>query len=158
MIESKEFLAPLYYRISKITIKIPPLCQRIEDIQLLAERFLRKECPDRIIKISPDALSLLKTYPWPGNVRELENEIGRIVFDYEDIANIQPEHLLEEIREGVTLKATKKIAVNLERDRIVQALKATHGNVSRAAKTLDIPRATLQGIIDRLEVPDFRQN
>lgn len=157
MVQAKTFLAPLYYRISGIKIYIPPLTERMEEIKPLAEAFLRKECPHRAIKLSEEALSLLKTYSWPGNVRELENEIIRIVFDNDDIMLIQPEHLSEEIQEGVRLDVAKEVSENLEREQMVRALKATNGNISKAAKILKIPRSTLDSAVRRLGLPNFRK-
>ncbi|MDY6852428.1 MAG: two-component system response regulator, partial [Thermodesulfobacteriota bacterium] len=65
-----------YYRLSALTLRIPPLRDRKEDIPLLVDHFLKKE--DRQVSISPEVMKILVEYAWPGNVRELENEIKKL--------------------------------------------------------------------------------
>jgi len=158
MVESKEFIEPLYYRISAITIIIPPLCQRIEDIQPLAEYFIKKHNAGRIIEISQEALAYLKAYAWPGNLRELDNEIQRIIFDNLGLTIIRPEHLDRQIREGVTLRAAQEVSMRFEKEHIARVLNATKGNIKRTAQILDIPRTTLNSKIKRLDLTNFGRN
>jgi transcriptional regulator with PAS, ATPase and Fis domain len=158
MVKSGNFLDAMYYRIFPITIKIPPLCQRIEDIPALVRHFIEKYSLMRMIEISQEALSYLEAYSWPGNVRELEGEIQRIVILNEGLMIIKPEHLSERIWKGVTLKTAQEVSMGLEKERIVQALKAANGIISRASRILGIPRSTLQSKIKNLGLMNFHQN
>lgn len=143
MVESDKFLDSLYYRIAPITIAILPLCQRIEDIQPLAEHFARENSGGSMIEFSSDTLTYLHAYSWPGNVRELKNEITRVVLLNEGITIIRPEHLSERILRGVTITNAEESSIRLQKDQIAQALRATHGNKKRAAEILNMKRTTL---------------
>ena len=80
-VEEGKFRQDLYYRLRVIEIDIPPLCERLDDIPLLVEQFLKKMGSERehALSISPQALSVLMSYSWPGNVRELENALESAV-------------------------------------------------------------------------------
>jgi len=82
MIANEQFREDLYYRLNVVSLVVPPLRERADDVHLLAEAILQKTCQrlaKPVRKFSPEALDAMRTYPWPGNVRELENAIERAV-------------------------------------------------------------------------------
>lgn len=146
LIDKKLFRKDLYYRLTVVEINVPPLRERKEDIPLLVDKFLFKygvEYKDRLLKISPDALKVLKRYQWPGNVRELENAIQQAIILCDSQIEVKdlPEHLKYQINfdGGTELLPLKEI----EKQYILKVLKATDNNKSKAAKILGITRKTL---------------
>ena len=145
MIASGEFREDLYYRLNVVTIELPPLRERKEDIPLLAQHFLKKftvENQKEIGGFSPEATDFLLKYEWPGNVRELENAIERAVIlaknsDIE-VADLPQENLLmtRSTPPGGSLR-------EIEKERILNVLSETGGNYSEAARILGISRVTL---------------
>lgn len=148
------FREELYYRLAVVTLHIPPLRERREDIPLLAVHFLKHYCAlnDREIKtFTPEAMRLLLEYPWPGNVRELENVVERAVLLTsgreinahalsltEDHARPRGEAI------GPSLKQVAKETTDIiVKEKILEALGYSHGNKSRAAQRLGISRASL---------------
>src|SRR5690606_19179118 len=92
----------LYYRINVITVKVPPLRERKDDIELLIKHFLEKGCKEKQVplkKFSKRALEKIYDYAWPGNVRELQNEVERLIVLSGDDQEIVPEMLSSRIRE-----------------------------------------------------------
>ncbi len=154
-ISDKSFRADLYYRLNVVSIVVPPLRERVEDIVLLAAYFRDKYCAKlgkQPKQISRETLALLEANPWPGNVRELENAIehavvlgkGRIIMPEdlpEEIANSRTANNLPATGEQQTLKEMIK---DVEREAIANALRQTRGNKLQAAKLLDISRRALQ--------------
>ncbi len=150
MIKTGDFREDLYYRLKVISLKVPPLRERKEDIPTLINYFIDKfsENYKRHIKgISPDAMKILLNYDYPGNIRELENIIERAVI----VCNkkyITQEDLPEEIRTNCPISpsiSAKNIEVSNtdEAEKIREILKKTNGNKSLAAKILGIHRTTL---------------
>jgi two-component system response regulator AtoC len=94
MMKEGSFREDLYYRLNVFSLHIPPLRERREDIPVLADHFIRNSSivPKRTVRISEDAMEVLRRYPWPGNVRELENVIERALILC-DAGEIDPEHL-----------------------------------------------------------------
>jgi putative PEP-CTERM system response regulator len=145
-----EFREDLYFRLNVVTIVIPPLRERREDIVPLAIHFLKKyasECKKPVEDIIKEARDTLLRYSWPGNIRELENVIERaVVLTRSNL--ITPEDL------PITFKETEKepsLKLNaIERHHIEKVLKLTKGNVSQAASLLGIHRNTLRDKIKRL--------
>ena len=140
----------LYFRISTIKIKVPPLRERADDLPLLAELFLHrytKKYDKKIRGISQSAFALLSRYNWPGNVRELESVIERaVLFCQED--QIAPEDLPEHIyvMEPGSYKCEIPPYLSLEeieREAIEQTLERTGGNVKKTAQILKLHRPTL---------------
>src|SRR5205823_3050305 len=101
-VSGNSFRQDLYYRLNVLSVTIPPLRDRREDIQLLASHFAKtygENCKRRILGISPEARVVLQNYRWPGNVRELQNAIERaIVLGSAEM--ITPEDLPEQLFEG----------------------------------------------------------
>ncbi len=144
-----EFREDLYYRLGVITIELPPLRDRREDIPPLIEHFLKRYAPGRTIEVSREAMDLLMKYPWPGNIRELENVIERAVvlargnlISTRDLPpNVQPVEQKATDSEERTLPG---IVADLERTLIRQALLKAHGNQSQAARSLGISERNLR--------------
>lgn len=143
MMQEGSFREDLYWRLNVVTINIPPLRERTEDIPLLARAFAMYP---RITgkgskKISPEAMESLIKYSWPGNIRELQNVIERaIILAEEELISVRdlPANLLDSL-EGQSMGSLK----DLERDAIVQALRLHGGHRVRAAKTLGISERNL---------------
>ncbi|MHB8846009.1 MAG: sigma-54-dependent transcriptional regulator [Nitrospirota bacterium] len=146
-----RFREDLFYRLSVVTLHLPPLRERKSDIPLLAEHFLKKFNPEGGAIMSAEALSLLTAYGWPGNVRELENVMERasVLKRGSTIgANDLPEKLSRRAPEGaagiiLNLPDEGLSLEELERDLIVRALEKHSGNQTRAAEFLRITRPTL---------------
>ncbi|MFA6956771.1 MAG: sigma-54 dependent transcriptional regulator [Thermoanaerobaculia bacterium] len=140
----------LLYRLSVVTIALPPLRERVDDIPALARRFAREAAsrhrrPRR--QIAEETLTLLTSYPWPGNVRELSSVIDRAVV-LEDGGELSPAALpRESLLRGDALLASASRGLwtlaDLERRYALAVLDSTGGNTSRAAKILGISRKTL---------------
>jgi two-component system response regulator AtoC len=148
------FREDLYYRLNVMTVKIPPLRERTEDIPLLCKHFIDRfnEILDKNISgLAPDAMSRLLEYHWPGNVRQLENVIERAMVIAED-SLLLPEHFAAElinkdghigagtVFEGLSLKNAQKV---VEKKLISQALAETGGNRTQAARLLEISHPSL---------------
>jgi DNA-binding NtrC family response regulator len=143
-IEKKEFREDLYYRLNVISIHVPPLRERKEDIPLLAEAFVRKfslEMSKEGAKIGPSALKLLMDYDWPGNVRELENVIERALVIGQG-EEVQAEDLPFSRKELGPETFPKSLKM-MEKIHIQRILEATGWNISQTARELDIDRQTL---------------
>ena len=155
-VDQGSFRKDLYYRLQVVTITIPPLKERREDIGPLARHFLEhfgREFKKPLPRLSPEAERLLMRYDWPGNVRELRNVIERAMI-LSDSGEVVPADLPPEIanRSGEApretprfqLPSTGVVLEDLERDLVRQALEATHGNQTRAARLLGLTRDELR--------------
>jgi two-component system, NtrC family, response regulator AtoC len=151
-VKKGRFREDLYYRINVINIELPPLCERVGDIKLLAEHFLRIYCAQNNrhkVGISESAMQFLEQYSWPGNIRELEKVIersallgkGRFV-DIEDLPDAirQQQNQCKKTYKPVSLKAA---LVEPEKNIIRQTLEANKWNRQKTAQSLDIDRTTL---------------
>ncbi|HMM21121.1 MAG TPA: sigma-54-dependent Fis family transcriptional regulator [Selenomonadales bacterium] len=154
MIEKGEFRQDLYYRLNVITITIPPLRERREDIASLSLALLKKinsQLQCGVEGVSPEAMHLLREYNWPGNVRELENVLERAVNLIDDEVSIQPWHLPPLLKQGNKAGSDRAemseglsgVLVEAEKEAICKALEAAGGNRSKAAKLLGIHRSGL---------------
>jgi DNA-binding NtrC family response regulator len=150
MIQDGTLRKDLFFRVSTIRVKVPPLRERLDDVALLAERFLQTYAGryDKPIRaISPSAFSLLMRYDWPGNVRELESVIEHAVLFARE-AELMPEDLPEHIHAARASHARCLIPPymtmeEIEREAIAQTLERTGGNVKKTAEILDYHRPTL---------------
>jgi DNA-binding NtrC family response regulator len=143
------FREDLYFRLSVIPIRLPPLRERTEDIPLLVDHFIEKfnrQCDRQVAGISKQALELLMAYSWPGNVRELEHAIERIVI-LEDASIIQPEHLpafITQRQSEFRIFSEEMFPLEeLEKRYIQFILRRTKGKRQETAKILGINRKTL---------------
>ena len=145
LIKEKQFREDFYYRINVITIHIPPLRERLDDIPVLADHFLKRyveETGKHLEGFTQKAIEQLTAYPWPGNVRELKNVIERAVviakghiIGIEELKFLDPEKLPAQ-----TPSCTFE---ELETNHIKLTLASCDGNISHAAKKLGINRSTL---------------
>jgi len=144
-IEEGEFREDLYYRLNVVTIELPPLRGRKEDIPLLAECFLNKfvlENQKEVTGFSPEATEFLLSYDWPGNVRELENSIERAVILARD-SLITAGDLPHENMLAARSASIEKDLREVEKGHILNVLREADGNYSKAARILGISRMTL---------------
>jgi two-component system NtrC family response regulator len=153
MVEDGQFREDLFYRLSVVTINLPALRERKEDIPLMVEHFLKKHC-DRyqipMVTVSEEAIEALARHGWPGNVRELENVIEHLVVLGKG-DTIRAEHLPAEIRQtksrigSINLKLPEEgISLEeVEKEILLQALEKHEWHQTKAAKYLDISRKTL---------------
>ncbi len=147
LVHEKKFREDLYYRINVIRVAVPPLRERVEDIPLLAEYFLKKyrEETEQAVRLHPKARAALMAFDWPGNIRELSNEIQRACAMGAKV--ISPEVLSEKIQaqchEARRTVSLDQHVVQAEKQRIVEALKKNNYSRNRTARDLDISRITL---------------
>ncbi|HEY8793942.1 MAG TPA: sigma-54 dependent transcriptional regulator [Gemmatimonadaceae bacterium] len=156
-VASGRFRGDLYYRVNVVTIRLPPLRERAQDVPELALHFLRlynARLGLRVDSISPPAMRTLMDYSWPGNVRELENVIERALV-LSAGSTIEREHLSDIITPVTVAQpdvddfSVKRQTEALERTLIKRALERTNGNRTRAAQLLDLShRALLYKIRD----------
>jgi DNA-binding NtrC family response regulator len=158
-IEEGRFRRDLFYRLNVIYLELPPLRDRQEDIELLAEHFLKAQADGEAEpkKLTPKALQILQEYHWPGNVRELENVIERAVV-LTPGSTIKPEALPARLREAPPEPLVQdRPAANppleiIERAYIEHVLRAEGGNKTRAAEVLGIDPSTLYRKIKRYDL------
>ncbi|MDF2655859.1 MAG: transcriptional regulator [Bacillota bacterium] len=149
MVQEKEFRSDLYYRLNVVSLRIPALRERKEDIPLLAANFLKKLAKKENIqvdRISDNAIEYMKLFDWPGNVRELENVLERAVNFLGNQTVIGVEHLparITGIQPNVEPRSLKEIMDETERLAIINALHSHNGQKTKAARALDISRTSL---------------
>ena len=142
-IKANQFRQDLYYRINTITVSLPPLRARREDIRPLAEHFLEQHATFGRKKLSAAALEVMERYDWPGNVRELQHVIQRaIILCHRD--EIQPDDLPADVRGGGASAAPLGGTLeDMEREAIIATLKQVGGHRGKAATLLGIDPKTL---------------
>jgi DNA-binding NtrC family response regulator len=152
LIEQEKFREDLYYRLNVVTIDLPPLRSRREDILPLAEHFLKKYAKQNnspVKSFSPEAIEFMLNYDWHGNVRELENMVERGVVLSKDkeitLAEFPKELTNSNPANGKTLEA-------LEQNHIRKVLEDTGGNIARTAKMLGIHRMTLYNKLKKYNI------
>jgi two-component system, NtrC family, response regulator HupR/HoxA len=160
MVARGEFREDLYYRINVIRLLLPPLRDRVEDLPMLIDHFLRKHYrgKGKLPRLSNEVMDAFTRYPWPGNIREMENEIERLLVLGGDLDVLPLELVSPRVRDadgaGVPRATTARPAAvptgtlkdaveSLEREMISQGLIRTHWNKSQLAKELGISRSNL---------------
>jgi len=179
-ISKGEFREDLYYRLNVVSIKIPPLRERKEDIPSLVSYFLRKfnrELKKRVVGITPGAMEKISFYGWPGNVRQLENVLkramllcqGELILDDQLLLEVEERRESGEVRDRRTFENLvdslfEELIGNplaqegldmvsaIEIRLIIRALQKTNGNQVQAASLLGINRSTLRGRMDRYHI------
>ena len=165
-----RFREDLFYRLDVISIPLPPLRERQDDIPLLANHYLKhfsKSCKNEVWGISGEAMELLERYHWPGNVRELQNVMERAV-SLTDSEIIAPEDLPEKIRSVKSpdafvftagsdyKKAKKKWTDSFEKRYLTTLLDRNNGNISKAAREAQINRKTIHRLLKRHRLTEER--
>jgi len=154
-VEKKEFRQDLFFRLNVVPIHVPPLRDRLEDVPLLAEEFMRRFSRKHGVHVrgfTDDAMRTLKSHNWPGNVRELQNVVERAVILCGDNGMLEPSHLglvLSNQRataSGSTADAagTYPTLAEMEKRHILAALERSKGNRTHAARMLDVSIRTLR--------------
>ncbi|HEX5037501.1 MAG TPA: sigma-54 dependent transcriptional regulator [bacterium] len=151
-VESKRFREDLLYRLNVFEVLMPPLRERIEDLDTLVD-FFTKSFQDRLhkkIRFAPEAMAALKVYPWPGNIRELQNVIERLValseseeIDFGDL----PQRIIAPLSvpdAHAQASCGKEWLGVIEKEMIVRALEGNRWNQAKAARQLGMKRSTLQ--------------
>jgi DNA-binding NtrC family response regulator len=147
-VQRQLFRADLYFRISALPLRVPPLRERVVDIPILADHFMERisaELGRGEVELTPAAVTALQEYAWPGNIRELRNVLERALL-LTDHARIEPHDLVFEAsapaQAGAGTPGDTTLA-ELERKHILRILGEEGGNVPRAAQRLGVPRSTL---------------
>lgn len=177
MVEEGTFRQDLYYRLAKVTLELPPLRERIEDLPTLCEHFMdqlksRGHAPSQVRGFGPEALAIMADYDWPGNVRELKNVVERAAAFCEGEL-IQPEDLPSDlcarlgvasadiapqppaISSGLGLKGAKEMMVsNFERDYLIGLLKQCNNNISRVAREAGIDRRHVYRLMKKYQIEE----
>ncbi len=162
MAKAGTFREDLFYRISVIPIELPPLREKREDIPDLVGHFVQKFCAQtgRPLSVSDKAMELLESYSWPGNVRELEHTIERAVA-LERTDAIQPERLPDQITRYSSARVADALDLpdlgldlvahldQLEKTYLLEALRRTGGNQTRAAEVLRLSVRSLRHLLDK---------
>lgn len=155
LIKRQLFREDLYYRLSEITVPIPPLRERVGDPVVIARVFLAKfaeEFKKTVRKFSEDALEAIQNYSWPGNVRELENKIKRAVIMAEGNKVTLSDLDLPFCRVEPLPFNLKQVRDNAEKNAVARAISYADGNVSRAAELLGVTRPTLYNLMEKLNI------
>ncbi|PIE91050.1 MAG: sigma-54-dependent Fis family transcriptional regulator [Acidobacteria bacterium] len=159
-IEQGEFREDLYYRLNVIPLHIPPLRDRVSDVDVLCQHFIKKyNTSTQTKKVSTQALQILKKYDWPGNVRELENMVQRaLILSSEPVLEANDLFIQDETPRVRTTGATDPIALKagtsvheMERKLIEITLEETGGNKTQAAQLLGISLRTLRNKLNQYD-------
>lgn len=169
-VKKERFRLDLYHRIHVVSIELPPLRERMEDVPLLIEHFVAlctKEMEKSRIDISPEAMEVLLNYSWPGNIRELQNVLKRtIALARSELVTVEdlPHDLVAQADEGVPKHDKGYFALrdrrlaSFEKDYLKKLLTDSRGDVSGAAREAQLPRGTLYRLLKKhdLNPADFR--
>lgn len=158
MIKAGTFRADLFFRLNIVTLELPPLRERCEDILPLCQHFLKKQAAlydEPVKRLSPQAAQILRSYSWPGNVRELAN-----VMEHAHILSrtgeIQPSELPADVLTGDIEQAMRQDGFltykQLQKQLVVRALQKTNGRKMAAAKLLDIDHRKLGRLVEQFEI------
>src|SRR5215468_1309209 len=157
-IRERRFREDLYHRLAVLTLRLPPLRERGDDIVLLAEHFLARSCEDYGLPtktLTPDACVALQAFPWPGNVRQLANVMERAALFTDpttvdaDALGLEPAPARSVVTRGEPPAVLEDAMRDVERAHLLDALEQSGGNITRAAARLGIPRNTLRYRLDR---------
>jgi DNA-binding NtrC family response regulator len=162
LVRAGRFREDLYYRLNVVTLRVPRLHERPEDIPLLAEHFLKRfgALSNRpLLGFSSSAMAALQDYPWPGNVRELENVVDRAValapgsvVELTDLPDKLIVHAHTGGRGGAGqegLESRRRTLEQTVREYVLLVLDEVGGNKTEAARVLDVPRRTLYRMLER---------
>ena len=156
--KNNRFRDDLFYRINVVPIHLPPLRERKSDIPLLVDHFFKQDTikynrPP--VTVSDNAMLLLTEYKWPGNVRELQNAV-QFAFVKSNGAEITPDDLPMELNDNRLFGTTHESSRKLNMARVELALEKTGGNKAKAARLLNVGRATLYRFFN--DYPELHEN
>ncbi|WP_169977138.1 sigma-54-dependent transcriptional regulator [Tautonia rosea] len=169
MVATGQFREDLYYRLNVVPVAIPPLRDRPEDIELLANSFLKSAASRygrTLDGFSREAIEAMRCFPWPGNVRQLENLIERVailcVGPLVELSDLVPEIQGASTQSTINSKVSDEFGFSespelrpidrMERDAIEQALRSSNGKVSEAARSLGLSQATIYRKIKKFSI------
>ena len=164
-----RFREDLYYRLKVVTLRIPPMRERVSDLVPLAEHFLAQFCQEHgkpAKRLSAQTIEMLARYPWPGNVRQLRNVMESVVVFHQGEV-VEPADLPVEVRDSVTVSATGPVQAvagdtrtmaDIERQAILETLQRTGGHRAKAADLLGIGLRTLQRKLKEYKDEGFYQD
>jgi len=149
LVNAGGFRKDLFYRLNVLRVELPPLRERGEDVEVLAQHFAQrfaKEHGREAPEFSPRALAGLRAHSWPGNVRELENTVQRlIVMTDSDVVEVPDLPPFMRFSAPVGEQDLTRTLRDVERDYVQRVLESVGGNKTRAAEILGIDRKTLRG-------------
>jgi DNA-binding NtrC family response regulator len=170
LVKTGAFREDLYYRLKVITIRLPSLREKSEDIEELAQIFIRRyslAAGKPISAISEDALERLRSYSWPGNIRQLENAIEQaVVLSKNPVLTLDdlPQEVREDLREpndhagdGQLFFSDMPSLEEIKKRYALYVMHRTRGNISRAAKVLDIDRRSLYRMLARWKIDSYKE-
>lgn len=153
LINQNLFRSDLYYRLSEITIEIPPLRAREGDIIAIGNALLRRYCKEhggKEKRFSPEAVQAIESYGWPGNIRELENKLKRaVILSDNPLISLEDLELKESADDHSMPLNLKSVREAAELAAIKRVLHHTDGNISEASKLLGITRPTLYSLLEK---------
>ncbi len=156
-----RFREDLYYRLGVVKLVVPPLRDRTEDIHLIANAFLRRFGQEiggrRLRGFSAEALAALRVHPWPGNVRELENRVQRaVIVAAGPVITPADLELTPSSPADLTLRSARD---RVERELVIEALVRSRGNVTQAAREIEVTRPTFHALMNKfgLRTEEFRE-
>jgi DNA-binding NtrC family response regulator len=158
LLDEGQLRKDLYFRISTIKIKVPPLRERLDDVPLIAGRFLKRfneQYGKNIRDLAPDTVMRLVSYDWPGNIRQLESVIERAVLfcsGTELLPNCLPEEFQSRAPSSTFVIPPLLPMEEIERQAIMQTLERTHGNIKKTAQILRFPRPTFYRKLKKLGI------
>jgi two-component system response regulator GlrR len=161
--EEKRFRGDLYHRINVLPIHVPPLRERLEDVPLLVESFVRQfnqELKSSIEGFTPRALERLKAHSWPGNVRELENRVKQtMVMARDDRIDVEALTLFAGPADGEHFPTFRAAKADFEKNYVIQALQVTNGKVAGSARLAGKDRKDFYVLMRRYQIdPDDYRN
>jgi two-component system NtrC family response regulator len=155
-LHTREFREDLYYRLSVVTIEVPPLRSRGNDILMLAHHFIRKSCQEMrqpMVRFGPNAIQPLLEYEWPGNVRELENRIKRAVVMGEgpiiEAEDLELSRGHNDAMKGYTLKDFRETS---EKQFLCHALAINNWNIAQTAQQIGVSRPTIYDLMKKYDL------
>jgi DNA-binding NtrC family response regulator len=161
LVRQKKFRSDLYFRVSTVTIRVPSLRERLEDIPILARHFFERIAVDlgRLhLALSEQTIEAMTTYSWPGNIRELKNVIERAVL-LSSGETIRPNDLHLEFRSEIAVDGESQLTFReLQRTYIQKTLDAEGGNVARAAVRLGLTRSALYNKMKHFAIKTVRMH
>jgi DNA-binding NtrC family response regulator len=172
-VDRQKFRQDLFYRLNVVTLRVPPLRERRDDLPLLAAHFLRKHAEDTSPALSPEALEVMTEYPWPGNVRELENAVlHAIALHHGDVIGAEslPPQIAGRVAPATTswandsdeltplTEAKRRASSAFEKRYLTRVMERAKGSVSEAARLAGLDRTNFRRLLQRhgLEPSGFK--